>query len=1481
MNCRCIVPGRLCSTSLVIFLGTLFLTCVSPQRAFAVLNTVTIQRGSSPNGPIDGFIRTSGTFVTAQNFGASSNAVRNSVTFSAAGIGINPAGTNWATVGGAVDVSLGGYAAIDPLFFSEIWGNNPVTLTYSNLNPARVYLVQMLHGEPRSCCAGNFSTNVFVTSSATLPVPAFSFGNSVAGENPPNYLDRAIVEVELTGITYFNYRMYSGDGRGGSIAGFQVRDISAPLVTTLPATTITSNAAVLNATVDPNNTAAKAYFQFGTTTNYGSFTVTNNLTATNIALAVSNSISGLSPGTTYHFRVVGTSSLGTNFGTDLTFTTSPLLPTVTTLAATTITTNSAMLNGTVNPGNGVTAAYFQYGLTTNYGSFTATNLLAAGNTTLALTNTVTGLAPETTYQFRLVASNSSGLVLGTNLAFKTARLPIIVVTNGADSGPGSLRQAILDSVSGDTILFDASLSGTSILLTSGHLLLTNILTIDASTLSGGIQLNGNSASRIFQVASGATVVLNALTLTNGSVVGNGGGFGGGINIVSGGSLTLNNSTITGCQGNYGGGIFNGAALTVNNSTIMGCSASYEGGAVASSSFLRVNNSTFTGCAAAFYDSAGISTWGGMSLSNSIVAGNAPGNIFGGYGGTNNLTSGDPQLAPLGNYGGPTPTMPPLPGSPAIDAGNDAAINTVATDQRGYSRKAGAHVDIGAVELQTPALVVTTNADSGAESLRQLVSQADVSTTITFAPGLSGQTILLTNGQISLSKILTLDGSTLTNGIALNGNAISRIFEVSTNAIISLNALTLTNGLDLNATALTSGAAGGGGGGAIRNGGTLTMNQCRVAGNQALFGGGLRNEGTLTVNQSTVRENSALGNNGGGINNAGALVLNQSSISGNVATNSGGGIRNAAAGSLSLNQCTISGNSAPQGAGLSHASTSASSLINCTLAENTATNILGGAAQTLGGAMIVTGAGPLALKNCTLAGNTGSLAGGGFFIQSPGNVSLQNVIIADNSATLGPDIYFGSGTIPRANFNLIGDNSTVTGMFPAGYPNANGDFVGTAAAPLASGLAPLGNYGGTTETMLPLAGSPAIDNGSDLVTNTVTVDQRGLARLVGFHVDLGATEFTGLASAPLVVTQPASVQRLTVATLNATVTPNSAVTTCYFQYGTSTNYGSLSPSIQLSSGSTSVSFVLTNLEALTTYHFRAVASNSFGTVFGTNLTFFTVSYNPVVVQEADANGSVDLSIRTNGLQLAAANFGSLANVVRNGVTFPAAGLAGNPVGSNWAAVGAVTDSDLGGYANIDPLFFSELWGGEPITVTCSNLNPARIYLVQVLHGEPRSCCAGSFFNNYFSTSANATIPVPAFTFGNGIAGENPPNNLDRAIVEVELTGITSFSYLMWGGSGRGPSIAGFQLRDLQPAMPGSSPATLTGLTQLPNGTFQFSFTNQPGASFTVFTSTNVALPANEWLNLGAVPETPPGSGQFQFTDLEATNHPQRYYRVRTP
>ena len=77
----------------------------------------------------------------------------------------------------------------------------------------------------------------------------------------------------------------------------------------------------------------------------------------------------------------------------------------------------------------------------------------------------------------------------------------------------------------------------------------------------------------------------------------------------------------------------------------------------------------------------------------------------------------------------------------------------------------------------------------------------------------------------------------------------------------------------------------------------------------------------------------------------------------------------------------------------------------------------------------------------------------------------------------------------------------------------------------------------------------------------------------------------------------------------------------------------------------------------------------------------------------------------------------------------------------------------------------------------------------------------------------------------------------------------------------------------------TPPILTGFTILSNGAFQFGFTNNQRASFTVLTTTNLLLPLTNWTVLGT--PTNNGSGQYQFTDLTATNGGQRFYRVSSP
>ena len=80
---------------------------------------------------------------------------------------------------------------------------------------------------------------------------------------------------------------------------------------------------------------------------------------------------------------------------------------------------------------------------------------------------------------------------------------------------------------------------------------------------------------------------------------------------------------------------------------------------------------------------------------------------------------------------------------------------------------------------------------------------------------------------------------------------------------------------------------------------------------------------------------------------------------------------------------------------------------------------------------------------------------------------------------------------------------------------------------------------------------------------------------------------------------------------------------------------------------------------------------------------------------------------------------------------------------------------------------------------------------------------------------------------------------------------------------------------------AGPGKLKNVAKLGNGSVSFTLTNYSDMSFTVLASTNVALPFSQWSNLGTTVESPPGSGQYPFTDLHATNYSQRYYRVASP
>jgi hypothetical protein len=252
-------------------------------------------------------------------------------------------------------------------------------------------------------------------------------------------------------------------------------------------------------------------------------------------------------------------------------------------------------------------------------------------------------------------------------------------------------------------------------------------------------VSGNTAT-----AGGGLFGTGAVTLTNSTVSGNIVTTGNGGGIYGNTTLTATNSTISGNRaGSFGGGFYAETSFNLTNTTVSGNSTNTFGGGLYSNNGGAIASSTITNNIAdadnnTTGDGGGIySNNGTVTILNSIVAGNLRGLLVQDLGSNtapagftnagNNLIGAnngfamtfpvstlvgtiavpvDPRLALLGNYGGSTQTHALLPGSVALNAGNNAGVP--ATDQRGATRIVGGTVDIGAFESQGFSLTPLTN-----------------------------------------------------------------------------------------------------------------------------------------------------------------------------------------------------------------------------------------------------------------------------------------------------------------------------------------------------------------------------------------------------------------------------------------------------------------------------------------------------------------------------------------------------------------------------------------------------------------------------------------------------------------------------------------------------------------------------------------------------------------------------------------------------
>jgi predicted outer membrane repeat protein len=396
-------------------------------------------------------------------------------------------------------------------------------------------------------------------------------------------------------------------------------------------------------------------------------------------------------------------------------------------------------------------------------------------------------------------------------------------------------------------------------------------------------------------------------------------------------------------------------------------------------------------------------------------------------------------------------------------------------------------------------VVNSQSEAGlsAAERAQISGTLGSNDTILFDPGLNGQTITLTEGELDVTTSVAITGPGA-NKITVSGNNTNRVFDI-TAGTVSLSGLTIANGnsggdfanrggaifdnatLTVSNCSLSSNSAVWDGGGIFANG-PLTVSNCTLSGNSAsLSGGGIEADGPLAVSNCNLSGNSS--NEGGGILAIGTLTaVSDCTFSGNSATGAGGGIF--VEGKVTVSSCTFSSNSASVGGAVLNSASL--TLTSCTVWDNSAG--IGGGIYNDGGTMTLT--------NCTISGNSASsYGGGGIFEPNPDFTTLANTIVAGNTASTGPDVL---GTVISQGYNLIGN------------PDGGSGFVATDLLGLNPLLGPLQDNGGPTRTMALLPGSPAINAGSNALAvdpsgNPLATDQRGFPRIVGGTVDIGAFE----------------------------------------------------------------------------------------------------------------------------------------------------------------------------------------------------------------------------------------------------------------------------------------------------------------------------------------------------------------------------------------
>jgi hypothetical protein len=254
-----------------------------------------------------------------------------------------------------------------------------------------------------------------LTGTAAIPV-----SGSLEGLQPDETYHYRLVAVDAHGSAYGEDETFQTEALPPSLANESVSGLA-------------QTSATLNAGINPNDQETTYHFEYGATTAYGTV-----LPAPDASIGsgygdvnVAQQLTGLQPGTTYHFRVIATnatSSSGGTVGPDETFTTPPLQPpVVSTGQAQGVAQNAATLTGTIDTQGQTTVYEFDLGTDTSYG----TRIYGyAGYEPGSLTYSISlqNLVPGVTYHYRIVATNVFGTTYGADQTFTTSTYPSATLT---------------------------------------------------------------------------------------------------------------------------------------------------------------------------------------------------------------------------------------------------------------------------------------------------------------------------------------------------------------------------------------------------------------------------------------------------------------------------------------------------------------------------------------------------------------------------------------------------------------------------------------------------------------------------------------------------------------------------------------------------------------------------------------------------------------------------------------------------------------------------------------------------------------------------------------------------------------------------------------------------------------------------------------------------------------------------------------------